>query len=530
MNIIHYITSHFTKVITKAPSPVQKGWGGVILVFLLVACSKPAATLPTDFRPVSEAAVLYPDYTDITIPANIAPLVSMVEDTLATAFVAHYQGAQGELLAGAGKDGVLQIDSIQWRTLLQQHRGQDISVKIYAQRADGWVCHPAFTISVAQEDIDAYLSYRLIEPGYELYRQLGLYQRNLTSWEERAIYENNRVYEENENHCINCHNYRANSTRDMLFHVRAGHGGTIIVRNGQPHKVQIKDSTIITAGVYPSWHPTEDLVAFSTNKTGQVFHLYHNEKVEVLDTRSDLLLYDVKNNEVSHVLRTKQDLETFPCWAPDGRRLYYVSAHVDTANVDVDLPDSLLDIALTRNYTQLRYDLKAVDFDMKSRTFGEPQMVVEAASRARSISQPRVSPDGRYVLYTEAWYGQFHIWHKSADLWVKDLQTDTCYALREANSSDVDSFHSWSSNGRWIVFSSRRMDGNYTRPFIAYFDHNGRSRKAFVLPQQDPQWNRLLLKSYNVPELTRDAVRSTPEDLRACIYGTDGEKAKYKGR
>jgi dipeptidyl aminopeptidase/acylaminoacyl peptidase len=168
-----------------------------------------------------------------------------------------------------------------------------------------------------------------------------------------------------------------------------------------------------------------------------------------------------------------------------------------------------------------------VDFDPQTQTFGEPQMVVDAPAKGKSITLPRVSPDGRYVLYTEGDYGQFHIWHKSSDLWVKDLQADTCYALKPANSKDVDSYHTWSSNGRWIVFSSRRDDGNYTRPYIAYFDKNGKARKAFMLPHEDPEYTLLLLRSYNVPELTTDAVTIPASELRECIYDGDGEKAKY---
>ena len=168
-----------------------------------------------------------------------------------------------------------------------------------------------------------------------------------------------------------------------------------------------------------------------------------------------------------------------------------------------------------------------MSFNSQDRTFGKPEVVVDASSKERSITFPRVSPDGRYVLYAQGNYGQFHIWHKSSDLWVKDLVADTCYTLRRANSSDVDSYHSWSSNGRWIVFSSRRMDKNYTRPFIAYFGKDGIACKAFVLPQEDPEQHILLLKSYNVPELTKDAVGVQREELLRCIYETEGEKATY---
>ena len=497
---------------------------GILVV--VVGC-KPKAEVPVQFAEADIEVNIYPDYKDIVVPPNIAPLNFIVRDSIATAYVVQFTGKGQELLAAAADDAVIRIDTAEWRSLLMENKGNDVSVDIYAKRPNGWIHYKPYKISIAEEPIDAFLSYRLIEPGYELYRQLGIYQRNLTTFEEKPIYENNREYDDNNNHCINCHNYRMGSTESMLFHVRSNHGGTIIVQNGKAHKIQLKDSTIIASGVYPSWHPTANLVAFSTNKTGQAFHLYHSEKVEVLDAQSDLLLYDVTNNEVGHIIRTSDDLETFPCWSPDGRTLYYCSAGVKHL-INPIVPDSLISQHLILKYDSIRYNLMSIPFDPESRSFGTPKVVINAAEEEKSISVPRVSPDGRYVLYTKGDYGQFHIWHKSSDLWVMDLEKDTCYALAESNSPDVDSFHSWSSNGRWFVFSSRRMDGNYTRPYIAYFDKQGRAHKAFVLPQEDPEWNILLLKSYNVPELSKDAVLISPKELHQCIYETEGQQAAYK--
>lgn len=495
-------------------------------MLLLCGC-KQKAEVPSRFVEADAEASIYPDYADIVVPPNIAPLNFMVCDSSASAYVAHLHGGEAALLAAAGKDGIVKMDTAQWRALLTANRGADVSVDVYAKRPDGWVHFKPYTISIAEEPIDAFVSYRLIEPGYELYRQLGLYQRNLTTFEQTPIYENNREYADGENHCVNCHNYRMGNTESMLFHVRSNHGGTIIVQNGKAHKIQLKDSTIITSGVYPSWHPTENLVAFSTNKTGQAFHVYHPEKLEVLDEKSDLLLYDVTKNEVSHIIRTTADLETFPCWAPDGRTLYYCSADISRF-LDPSIPDSLVNQSLLMQYDSIRYNLMSISFDPKTRSFGKPQVEVDAESMGKSISVPRVSPDGRYILYTQGDYGQFHIWHKSSNLWIKDLETGNCYSLTEANSPDVDSFHSWSSNGRWFVFSSRRMDENYSRLFISYFDKKGRAHKAFVIPQEDPEWNILLLKSYNVPEMSRNAVGISMKDLYQCIYETEGENAAYK--
>ena len=434
---------------------------------------------------------------------------------------------------------------------MTQARGHHVDVSIYARRNGAWYRFRSHTITVAEEEIDPYLSYRLIEPGYELYRQLGLYQRHLTGFDEQPIYENNRSYNEGENHCVNCHNYQNYDTRNMLFHVRGNHGGTIIANGTEAHKIAIRHDSILGAGVYPSWHPTLPLVVFSTNMTGQVFHMKHAEKIEVMDESSDLLLYDVRQNSVCNIRDAARPdaFETFPCWHPQGDRLYYCSADMS------QMPDSLFGQRHTAEWTlphydSIRYDIWSIPFDTITRTFGQPRIEVACAAQGKSASVPRISPDGNYLLFTLADYGQFHIWHKSADLWIQPLCTAASssttavpdappaspssslaaapYPLTEANSPDVDSYHSWSRNGRWIVFSTRRDDGTYTRIYIAYFDRHGQAHRAFLLPQRDPEQNLLLLKSYNVPELTCNPVRIDRQTLARIIRDTEAETASFQ--
>ena len=490
---------------------------------LLSACAS-EGTLPQSFSETKDSLQLFPDYRDIVIPPNIAPLNVQVKNP-GSAYAASFTGKKGQIIVNANEEGKLQIDTTEWRQLLSENKGGELRVAIYAEQEAGWVKFPEYAITVAQEEIDPYLSYRLIEPSYELYRQLGIYQRNLTNFTEKPIYENNRTYDADNNHCVNCHNYQNYSTEHMLFHVRANHGGTIFIDNGKARKMNMKCDSVLSNCVYPSWHPKKNWVVFSSNLTGQAFHTIDKQKIEVLDYGSDLVFFDVDNGTLTNIIKGKEAMETFPNWAPDGSRVYYCSAATPFLT---DLPDSVHSDALLARYDSIRYNLMSIPFDEQTRTFGEPVVEVKCDS-ASSITLPRVSPDGRYVLFTMGDFGQFHIWHKSSDLYVKDLQTGAVRPLSAANSADVDSYHTWSSNGRWIVFSSRRDDGSYTRPYIAYFDKDGRDHKAFLLPQEDPEHNLYLMKSYNVPELTRDAVRTTPEALREVIYNDEKTgKATYK--
>ena len=118
---------------------------------------------------------------------------------------------------------------------------------------------------------------------------------------------------------LNCHNYQAHNPERMQFHVRQHKGGTVICYDGKVEKVDMKYPGGISAGVYPAWHPTLPLIVYSTNRTGQTFHTFDTQKIEVQDTYSDLILYDVEKQEVQPLPRDTNDLDCFPFWSPDGK-------------------------------------------------------------------------------------------------------------------------------------------------------------------------------------------------------------------
>lgn len=279
----------------------------------------------------------------------------------------------------------------------------------------------------------------------------------------------------------------------MQIHFRGKNGGTIIVTNDQYKKVNPKAKGLASGAVYPSWHPSLNLIAYSINTIGQNFHTKNPDKVEVLDSKSDLIIYNIETNKVSQVTKSEDWLETYPYWSPDGKYLYYVAARFvpEIENIETDI---------ITHYENIRYNMIRKPFDQVNKTFGTADTLLSASSIGKSATLPRVSPDGKYLLFSMGNCGNFHIWHKSSDLYLMDLKTRTYWNLKDINSPDVESYHSWSSNGRWIIFSSRRDDGDYTRLYISWFDKNGLAHKPFILPQKDPQFYKRSFKSYNIPE------------------------------
>jgi hypothetical protein len=85
------------------------------------------------------------------------------------------------------------------------------------------------------------------------------------------------------------------------------------------------------------------------------------------------------------------------------------------------------------------------------------------------------------------------------------------------NSSWSDSWHCWSSNGRWIAFASKREGGVLARIYFSYFNRNGQAHKRFVMPQEDPSFYELCTLTYNVPELIIEPVPVSPSNLGRAI-------------
>lgn len=489
----------------------------ILLTMCLLACSGPQ--VPSQYKESQAEVPIYPDYQDVTIPENIAPLnfELLIQSDEA---VVRLSAAGEEIVCEGPK---IRPDIDDWKALTQKAKGDAISVEVFADIKGQWIRFKPFHIYVSADPIDPWLSYRLISPSYVSYEELTLNQRCLENFDEEAFVDNMLCSTESGGQCVNCHSYQQWNPDRMQFHARQTHGGTLIAYDGKIEKVDMRHDSLLSAGVYPAWHPTEKLIAYSTNMTMQAFHTAAPEKIEVLDSESDLILYDVDKHEVKTIEQQPNELEIFPTWSPDGKWLYFCSAHFVYQSDSVDRSE------ITMRANEVKYNIYRKSFNLKTRQFGEREMVFCADTLGKSATFPRLSPDGRWLLFTLGEWGCFHIWHHDADLWMKDLKTGEVRAMDEINSDDTESYHSWSSNGRWVVFSSRRYDGVFTRPFIAHIDAQGRGSKPFELPAKDPDLHRQFLKSYNVPEFMKGPVKLSPQEVASKLKD-DGKPITYKSK
>ena len=478
----------------------------MLLALIFSSCLEKA----NSFEAAETYPDIYPDYIEVTIPSTIAPLNFSLTQEAEVVSVTINEG-KPDKTGFKGKNNINFPEKI-WRKMLEQHRGDSITITLTVQAGGKQIQYKPFPIFISNNEIDYGIVYRLIAPGYSIYSKMGIYERALGTYKEKPLFENTRVTRS----CVNCHSFKAGDPSFLSMHLRGEHGGTVLQHPGSIEMLNLKTDETISAGVYPYWHPSGKYIAYSVNKTEQVFHTAEGKRIEVLDSASDIYVYCIETNQlIASPLLATSSFETFPTFSPDGKTLYFCSAEEKKA---------------PEEYLQIKYSLCGIPFDAEQGLFGHTiDTLVSAAALNKSITFPRPSHDGKYLMFTVSDYGTFPIWHPEADLWMLDLRTNQLRELTEVNSDNTESYHSWSSNSCWFVFSSRRDDGLYTRPYIAGINDRGEISKPFMLPQKDPGtfYDRLIY-SYNVPEFITASVSANPNEIEKLARKPDRKSPSLK--
>jgi hypothetical protein len=482
----HFLVKHFGTMPILFNKYSSRTVFHVLVILLLSGCSGANAdVIKNEYPPI------FPDYTEITVPAILAPLRFRVTVPGEKHRVVFRAGQEQRVVKGSKE---VRIPRRDWRKLMQTG-APAVEVHVAVKQAGSWIAYKPFHIYLSGVPIDRYLTYRRISPGYSVYGAMGIYQRDLYTYKEWPVIENSF----SEGSCVNCHSYAAGDPENMMFHIRGKQGGTVIIADGVTGFVDLKTPQSLSAGVYPCWHPSGDYIAYSVNITRQLFHSRPDKVLDVYDLASDLVIYDVKKEclIVPPQLQDSTLFETFPAFSADGKTLYFCGAVSGGEGSDP---------------LEIRYSLYKTTFNPDDGSVGDVITKVLEMD-GKSIAFPRPSPDGKYLMFTLASYGTFPIWHPEADLFMMDLESGQVRNTEALNSSDTDSYHSWSSNSRWIVFSSRRTDGLHTRPYIALLKEDGTFTKPFLLPQSSVGYYDDLLQSFNIPEFSKGPVHFSPREL-----------------
>jgi Tol biopolymer transport system component len=478
--------------------------------------------LPHDYVTVDRAPAIKPDYSGCVIPPNSAPLNFQVQQD-GTHYAVKIYSKHGEPMEVFSRSPKIIIPMNAWHKLLSENKGEELYFSIFVKSREGsWNRFSPVTNKIAREDIDGFIVYRKMQPTHHhTMSEMSVCQRNLENYDETILLDNG--YNKSDSwysgyiDCVNCHTFCNNRPKKTLLGVRGYLPGgatspasTLFIDNNQVKKIGTKFG-------YTSWHPSGRLAIYSINNLPMFFHSARDEVRDTVNLDSLLAYFLADSMTIKTVaqISQKERLENWPAWSADGRYLYFCSAPKLWSKEDLKKhpPDG---------YRDVRYDLVRISYDIDTDTWGRVETILSAKDTGRSIAMPRVSPDGRWLSFCMIDYGYFPPWHSGSDLYLMDLKAaqetgQHKYRRLEINSDQSESWQCWSSNSRWIVFSSKRDYGVFTKPYFSYVDQQGKVYKPVLLPQKDPEFYESCVRTFNTPELIIEPVKATGEKLRRVV-------------
>ena len=476
----------------------------LLTLFLLTAACTGQTTLS------EELPDIYPDYIGVTVPAGIAPLNFNLPEEYDRVFV-RVTGDKGGEIKVRGRWADFPIRA--WHRLTEQNAGGTLHFTVLGRKDGRWTQWRDFILYVSDAPLTDYgLTYRKMAPGYLTYSHIGIYQRDIHTFREDPIIESTLT----PGQCMGCHTANATDPSQFLFHLRGKHGATLVQHDGRREWLTTKTDSTIGNVAYCYWHPEGRWFAGSINPVRQCFWTGDQRTIEVFALASDVVVMDTRDYSlvVDPRFTTKEYLETSPVFSADGRTLYFCRSKAYDVPAQVD---------------SVRYDLMRASFDPETGALGEIETVIPASEEGHSISFPRPSYDGRWLMYNQADFSVFPIDHKEADLWLLDLSTGERRPLDEVNSPFSESYHNWSSDSRWFLFSSRRADGLYVQVYLSSIDADGHCTKPFVLPQKNPRkYYHNTLYSFNVPDFTKRKVDFRTRDTYREVFSDERVQASVK--
>lgn len=493
-------------------------------IFLSAICLLASCTtqVPQNAKESHDTVRIYPDFKEVTVPQSIAPLNFWVENECDKAIVSLSNGEGEPLVVESNSRNEIIFEEKEWANFIRNNNSGSIECTPYLCNKGEWRRFEPFRINILDEPIDSFITYRLIEPSFMSTGQIGLYQFDLTSGEEKTIIrrcQNATKETIHEQSCVNCHTAQKGNPKNKMFYYRGANGGMLLTYNGKITKINTKVEGMFSGTTYPAWHPTLPFIVFSSNDVLQDFPTIRKGKTEFYDRRTDLILYDIEKNEIFIVDESKQ-LETNPNWSPEGDYLYFA------------LSDSLMKEGVMPEfeYPKLKYDIAKTKFDPETKSFTKPEIVLNVTKEGKSATFPRISPDGRFLLVVISEFGASPHTHRDADLFAMDLKSGELIRCDGANSNESESYHDFSSRSNWFVFYSRREDGNYGRAYVSHIDSTGKCTKPFQLPHKAPQTDRKRLKVYNMIEFANEAVKYEESDFYDVIWNQELVQAQKDPR
>ena len=424
-------------------------------------------------------------------------------------------------------------DAATWRTIQRHSVASAATVTVLGFRGNGGgqpVSRGSITIRTSKDAVGAPIFYRDVplmpsELEKGVIKPLAAQALPLVAWRVRNVGESSsRVVMENLPVCANCHSFSADGkTMGMDLDGLQGNRGMYFLAQVAPEMAVRKTDVIqwsspegklkgnIRIGFMSRVSPDGQYVATTVNpaamsaSTGAPPSNYYvaNFKdyrfLQVFYPTRGILSWFSRATGVLRPLPGADDprfVQMGGVWSPDGQYLVFARA----AATDPNPPGvPLAKFANDPNELQIQYDLYRIPFHNGAGGVAEP--IAGASQNGMSNTFPKVSPDGRWIVFVECRNGQ--LMRPDSQLYIVPAAGGVARRMR-CNTARMNSWHSFSPNGRWLVFSSKARSP-YTQMYLTHIDADGNDSPA-ILIENTTAANRAV----NLPEF----VNIAPDGLR----------------
>jgi Tol biopolymer transport system component len=376
-----------------------------------------------------------------------------------------------------------------WRRVVDRGRAQ---IEVRGIRRKGWWGRARDTVHtsgvvhviVSKDPADNVIVYRLVDPPFVNRKTPNIHARDIRRRTPRLLLDARQQY------CFNCHAFssKQGTTGRLSLQVRyvgtrktdhLVYLGVYDIEQGRGNKVILPFADQMTT--FMQWSPDGTKLALSANQQISGYYPIVYETQSIGQPTSDIGVYDATADRALLVPGASdgERLEVYPCWTPDGGSIVY---------------------SVTRkgqHPSQTQFDLMKVPYS--DGRGGTPEPVRGAYRNGKSNFYARFSPDGRWMTFVKADYGS--LIKASSDIWIMPADAGADPRSLACNAPfAADSWYSWSSNSRWIVFATKREDGLFARLYMTHIDAGGNASPAVRLPMEDPR----LRMSFNIPEFVAE--------------------------